>query len=149
MKKPLRSTLAVAAGLLLASGMLLAAGQEVKPEIVAISLGGNMATFSPTTSGEAMTVSISCEGAYMQQEFAGAGSATMELRDSEGNGVRDGRCDWEARVHPFVDREALRAAEEAGDDAAMERLSQREADLTVIDGGTFYMAGGSAVAEEN
>lgn len=117
---------------------------EAPPEAVAVVLGTGQVLFTPRVDGEAVTVTLSCaDGTYVQREYEGVVAVSLPLVSDEGQPVADGRCKYEVLVHPFVDREALRAAEEAGDFATVERLSRIEEERMEIVTGLFEVADGA------
>jgi len=117
---------------------------EAPPEAVAVELGTGQVLFTPRIDGEAVTVTLSCaDGTYVQREYEGVAAVSLQIVSEEGQPVADGRCKYEVLVHPFVDHEVLRAAEEAGDFATVERLSRIEQERMEIVTGLFEVAGGA------
>lgn len=133
---------------------LVARAQEVAeaeeavaaPAPVKVNGSGPNLVVEPRVPGVATSVYVSCaDGTYIHREFEGVGTALVELVGDDGTPVADGRCKYEVYVHPPVDREAMRAAEEAGDLATVRRLSRIEKEQTVITHGRFLVEGGAAV----
>lgn len=114
------------------------------PAAVAVEASGSQVLFQPRVNGEGVSVTLSCaDGTYLQREYEGVGAVSLPLVSDEGRPVVDGRCKYEVIVHPFVDWEAMRAAEEAGDFATVERLSRIEQEQMEIVTGLFDVAGGA------
>ena len=121
---------------------------EAPREAVAVALSGSQVLFTPRVDGEAVTVTLSCaDGTYLQREYEGVGPVALPLVSEEDRPIADGRCKYEVLVHPFVDREAMRAAQEAGDFATVERLSRIEQERMEIVTGSFEVAGGAIRAD--
>lgn len=119
-------------------------------EAVAVQFGAGQVTFQPRVAGDAVSATLSCaDGTYVQRELSGVVSLSLPLTAADGRPVADGRCKYEVRVHPAVDHEALRAAEEADDDATLERLSRLEQEQTVVVTGTFQVLGGTVVSADH
>lgn len=134
---------------------LPAAAAEVEEESVAVepavevSFSGPNLVVEPRVPGVATSVYVSCaDRTYIHHEFEGAGAALVELVRADGAPVADGRCEYEVYVHPPVDREAMRIAEESGDFATVERLSRLEQQRTAITHGRFLVAGGGATTRD-
>lgn len=122
-------------------------GLGATPQPVGVTPTGTSLTLQPRVPGVATSVYISCnDGTYIHKEFEGVGTNIVELAHPDGSFVADGRCKYEVLIHPAVDYEAIRLAEENGDDATLERLSQLEQELTVKAHGRFTVAGGAVVA---
>lgn len=116
---------------------------------VEVSFSGQNLVVEPRVSGVATSVYVSCaDGTYIHREFEGVGAALVELVRADGAPVADGRCKYEVYVHPPVDKEAMRVAEESGDFATVERLSRLEQQQTVISHGRFLVAGGGATTRD-
>ncbi len=116
-----------------------------------VSPSGSYLMVAPQVAGVATSVYISCaDRTYIHREFEGVETALVELVRADGASVADGRCKYEVYVHPPLDREAMRLAEEQGDLATIRRLSALEQEQTVISRGRFRVAGGAALvrAEE-
>ena len=121
--------------------------REQAPPPVEVGFSGSMLVIEPRVSGVATSVYVSCaDGTYIHRELEGVGPVLVELVREDGAPVADGRCKYEVYVHPPVDGEAMRAAEEAGDFATIERLSRIEQEQTVISHGHFRVAGGVPLA---
>jgi len=113
------------------------------PQPVSVSFSGPHLVVEPRVSGVATSVYVSCpDGTYIHRELEGVGAALVELVRADGAPVADGRCKYEIYVHPPVDAEAMRLAEEKGDFATIERLSRIEQEQTVISHGRFRVQGG-------
>lgn len=115
------------------------------PALVEVGFSGPNLVAQPRVPGVATSVYVSCaDGTYIHREFEGVGAALVELVRADGTPVADGRCKYEVYVHPPVDEEAMRLAEETGDFATIKRLSRLEQQQTVITHGRFWVVGGSA-----
>ena len=119
---------------------------------VEVGFSGSLLAFEPRLPGVATSVYVSCaDGTYIHRELEGVGAALVEVARADGTPVAgpsggDVRCKYEVYVHPPVDREAMRLAEEKGDFSTIRRLSRIEEEQTVIHRGRFRVAGGAAVA---
>ena len=121
------------------------------PPPVEVSFSGPLLVVEPRVSGVATSVYVSCaDGTYIHRELEGVSAALVEVVRTDGTPLTGGpagevRCKYEVYVHPPVDREAMRIAEEQGDFATIERLSRIEQEQIVISRGGFRVTGGAAV----
>ena len=114
---------------------------------VELGLSRQTVIVEPRVGGVATSVYLSCtDGTSIHRELEGVGTALVDLAREDGAPIADGRCKYEIYVHPPVDQDAMRAAEESGDWATVERLSRIEGEQTVIVHGIFRIEGGNAVA---
>lgn len=145
------TTWLIAAALLVSLGAWAQEAADPEDEVPAIpavevSSSGSLLVVEPRVSGVATSVYVSCaDGTYIHREFEGVGASLVELARADGAPVADGRCKYEVYVHPPVDREAMRLAEEQGDFATIQRLSRIEQEQTVISHGRFRVTGGAAL----
>lgn len=145
-------TRVTALGLLAALATMAAAPAESPrahemEEALGVTLNSASALFHPRIGGEAVSLTVSCAaGAYVHEEYAGTPTITFELIDQDGLPIADGHCRWEARIHPPVDRDAARQAEEADDDRLVQWLAEFAQSRTVVKSGSFEVAAGAIVS---
>lgn len=115
--------------------------EEAEP--VALELGATAVTFAPRVVGEAVSLTVGCtDGTYLERAGREVAPVRVELVSGDGSPVGDGLCKYELRVHPPVDHEAVRAAEEADDDRRLEELARQEEAATVTVRGSFRVEQG-------
>jgi hypothetical protein len=135
--------LGITSGLLLIASPVQWAGAE---EAISTDFSPVEVVFQPNIWAEAVTLTVSCAGgAYIQQEYLGSAAVSFEPVDQDGLPIEDDLCKYEVRVHPVVDKAAMKAAAESDDGRIAELLAQLEQMQTVVVSGSFDIAGGQIV----
>lgn len=117
--------------------------------LVAVRAIGGALQVEPRVAGAGTSVYIACtDGTYIHREYEGVAPAVVELVRSDGSFVADGQCKYRVYIHPAVDEEAMRAAEEADDDQLLEQLTRLERQATAISDGAFVVIGSQARVPE-
>ncbi len=127
-------------GLLATVSVAAPADRSAAEEAVAVQIGDAQVTFWPNVGGDAISARLSCaDGSFAEMKSETVAPVSLPFA------AVNGRCKYQVHIHPPVDREALRRAEEADDDATMERISRLEQEQTVVVHGSFTMVDGTAV----
>lgn len=131
--------------LLLMLGVVATTAVAEEAAMVRFSATGIM--FQPTVAADGFTLRVSCgEGMYFEKHYAGTEEVSFAPAGRDGSPVMDGQCKYELRSHVSVDRDAVEAAEAAGDDQRVQQLWQAAWQQSRVTSGSFEVVGGLLVA---